>query len=192
MQWWKNGKICFHGEKMRKTVFGIWPSAQCFILFGFGQEFSFRCIPILFIHKPNMYSNYLKNAALSNEPILLMQSTLSVMFGKQLLTLCNPWHRIRTRLAAIDGVGGDTGVKPQHRLRHLHRPSPSFDFFYSNKNHLVQLEDTTIKTERGCSMQHTERTTVAHHRSDFIYSHVRRVSRAGVHFPKASLANYGR
>ncbi len=30
------------------------------------------------------------------------------------------------RLAAIDGVGGDTGVKPQHRLRHLHRPSPSF------------------------------------------------------------------
>ncbi len=33
------------------------------------------------------------------------------------------------RLAAIDGVGGDTGVKPQHRLRHLHRPSPSFWFF---------------------------------------------------------------
>ncbi len=32
---------------MRKTVFGIRPSAQCFILFGFGigQEFSFRCIP---------------------------------------------------------------------------------------------------------------------------------------------------
>ncbi len=22
-------------------------------------------------------------------------------------------------LAGIDGVGGDTGVKPQHRLRHL-------------------------------------------------------------------------
>ncbi len=33
------------GEKMRKTMFGIRPSAQCFILFGFGQEFSFRCIP---------------------------------------------------------------------------------------------------------------------------------------------------
>ncbi len=35
------------GEKMWKTVFGIWPSAQCFILFGFGQEFSFRCIPTI-------------------------------------------------------------------------------------------------------------------------------------------------
>ncbi len=50
-----------------------------------------------------------------------------------------------------------------------HRPSLSFRFFYSNKNHLVQLEDTTIKTERGCSMQHTERTTVVHHRSDLFY-----------------------
>ncbi len=49
---------------------------------------------------------------------------------------------------------------PRHR--HL-------DFFYSNKNHLVQLEDTTIKTERGCSMQRTEGTTVAHHRSDLFY-----------------------
>ncbi len=34
-------------------------------------------------------------------------------------------------------------------------PHPSF-FLYSNTNHLVQLEDTTIKTERGCSMQRTE------------------------------------
>ncbi len=80
---------------------------------------------------------------------------------------------MESRLAAIDGVGGDTGVKPQHRLRHLPTAAPSliviFFFFYSNKNHLVQLEDTTIKTERGCSMQHTERTTVAHHRSDLFY-----------------------
>ncbi len=30
-----------------------------------------------------------------------------------------------TRLAAIDCVGGDTGVKPQHRLRHLHTAAPS-------------------------------------------------------------------
>ncbi len=29
------------------------------------------------------------------------------------------------RLAAIDGVGGDTGVKPQHRLRHLPTAAPS-------------------------------------------------------------------
>ncbi len=52
----------------------------------------------------------------------------------------------------IDCVGGDTGVNPQHRyvtcpLRH--RPLPLFRFFYSNKNDLVQLEDTTIKTERS-------------------------------------------
>ncbi len=32
------------------------------------------------------------------------------------------------------------------------------DFFYSNKNNLVQLEDTAIKPERCCSMQCTERT----------------------------------
>ncbi len=41
------------------------------------------------------------------------------------------------RLAAIDGVGGDTGVTYLPR----HHPSPSF-FFYSNKNNLVQLEQT--------------------------------------------------
>ncbi len=49
MQWRKNGKIGIHGEKMRKTVFGIWPSTQCFILFGFGQEFSFWCIPTRYL-----------------------------------------------------------------------------------------------------------------------------------------------
>ncbi len=54
-----------------------------------------------------------------------------------------------------------------------HSPPPSFRFFYSNKNHLVQLEATTIQTERGSSMQHTKRMTVAHHRSDFIH-HVTR------------------
>ncbi len=49
----------------------------------------------------------------------------------------------------IDGVGGDTGVKSQHQLRHLptgtiphHR---FFFFFYSNTNHLVQLEDLQLK-----------------------------------------------
>ncbi len=50
-----------------------------------------------------------------------------------------------TRLAAIDG-----------RLDF---------FFYSNKNNFVQLEDTKIKTERVCSMQRTEQTTVVHHSS---------------------------
>ncbi len=40
-----------------------------------------------------------------------------------------------------------------------------FYFFYSNTNYFVQLEDTKIKTERVCSMQHTEQTTVLHHSS---------------------------
>ncbi len=54
------------------------------------------------------------------------------------------------------------------------RPAPLFRSFYSYTNNSVQLEDTTIKTERGCSMQRTEGMTVAHHRSDWIY-HVKRV-----------------
>ncbi len=41
------------------------------------------------------------------------------------------------------------------------------DFFYSNKNNLVQLEDTAIKTERCCSKQCTERTRAVHHSIDF-------------------------
>ncbi len=41
------------------------------------------------------------------------------------------------------------------------------DFFYSNTNNLVQLEDTTIKTERVCSMQCTEWTRAVHHSIDF-------------------------
>ncbi len=74
------------------------------------------------------------------------------------------------RLAAIDGDDGYTGVKPQHRYvtcSPWHRLSPSFRFFYSDKNYLVQLEDTAIKTERCCSMQCTERTRALHHSIDF-------------------------
>ncbi len=41
------------------------------------------------------------------------------------------------------------------------------DLFYSNTNNLVQLEDTTVKTERCCSMQCTERTRAVHHSIDF-------------------------
>ncbi len=67
---------------------------------------------------------------------------------------------MQLRLVAIEGVGRDTGVKSQHRLRHLPTVAPSptivFFYFYSNTNNLVQLEDTTIKTERGCSMHRTE------------------------------------
>ncbi len=46
------------------------------------------------------------------------------------------------RLAAIDGDGGYTGVKPQHRYVTCppwHSPSPSFRFFYSNKHNFVWL-----------------------------------------------------
>ncbi len=38
------------------------------------------------------------------------------------------------------------------------------DFFYSNTNNLVQLEDTA--TEHCCSMQCTERTRAVHHSID--------------------------
>ncbi len=78
------------------------------------------------------------------------------------------------RLAAIDCVGGDTSVKAQNRLRHFPTAAPfPTVVFYSNTNNLVQLEDTTIKPEYGCSIQRTVQTTVTHHRSDFIY-HVKR------------------
>ncbi len=59
-------------------------------------------------------------------------------------------HSLQSRLAAIDDVGGDTGVKPQHRYGTI----PRLDFFYSNKNNLVQLEDSTIKTECSCWMHY--------------------------------------
>ncbi len=87
-------------------------------------------------------------------PFMFGKDSSSVsLYGQRLLKPY--WHKsYYNRLAAIDTVGGDTGVKPQHWLRHLPTvaPSPpSFRFFYSNKNNLVQLEDTTIKIE--CSMQ---------------------------------------
>ncbi len=80
-------------------------------------------------------------------------------------------------------------VKPQHRYvtrPPWHRLSPSFRFFYSNKNDFVQLEDTTIKTERCCSMHRTERTRAVHHsrsalprlsRPDFVH---------GINFPNTT------
>ncbi len=59
----------------------------------------------------------------------------------------------------IDGVGSDTGVIHNTVTSLALRgtvPHRRLDFFYSNTNYLVQLEDTTIKTERSCSMQRTE------------------------------------
>ncbi len=47
------------------------------------------------------------------------------------------------------------------------RSHSRLDYFYSNKNNLVQLEDTAIKTERCCSMQCTEQTRAMHHSIDF-------------------------
>ncbi len=57
------------------------------------------------------------------------------------VTVCG--EQVISRLAATDGVGGDTGVKPQHQLRNLPTvPHHHSDFFfYSNKNNLVQLEN---------------------------------------------------
>ncbi len=69
------------------------------------------------------------------------------------------------RLAAIEGDDSYTGVKPQHRYVTCPPWHRRFDFFYSNTNNFVQLEDTTIQTERCCSTQRTERTRVLHHSS---------------------------
>ncbi len=69
------------------------------------------------------------------------------------------------RLAEIDGDDGYTGFKPQHRYVTCPPWHRRLDFFYSNKNNFVLLEDTTIKTERCCSMQCTERTRAVHHSS---------------------------
>ncbi len=67
---------------------------------------------------------------------------------------------VLVRLAAIDGIG-DTVTSLTHRGTVPHRRLD----LYSNKNNLVQLEDTIIKTERCCSTQRTEWTRVVHHSS---------------------------
>ncbi len=64
------------------------------------------------------------------------------------------------RLTEIDGVGSDTDVKPQHRYVTCPPQHRCLDFFYNNTNYFVQLEDTTIKTERCCSMQRTKQMRV--------------------------------
>ncbi len=71
-------------------------------------------------------------------------------------------------IAAIDSDGGYTGVKPNTVTSLAHRgtvPHRRLDFFYSNTNNFVLLEDTTVKTERGCSMQCTKRMRFVHHSS---------------------------
>ncbi len=45
--------------------------------------------------------------------------------------------KLVTRLAAIDGVGGDNGVKPQHRLRHCGTVPQSFRFFFLIVIHII-------------------------------------------------------
>ncbi len=44
-------------------------------------------------------------------------------------------------------------------------PHCRLDFINSNTNYFVQLEDTTVQTERCCSMQRTELMRVVHHSS---------------------------
>ncbi len=65
----------------------------------------------------------------------------------------------------IDGDDGYTGVKPQHYYVTCPPWHRRLDFIKSNTNYFVQLEDTTIKTERVCLMQRTEWTRVLHHSS---------------------------
>ncbi len=61
-------------------------------------------------------------------------------------------------LAVIQVLSHNTVMSLAHRGTVPHR---RLDFFNSNTNYLVQLEET----ERGCSMQLTERTRVLHHSS---------------------------
>ncbi len=65
-------------------------------------------------------------------------------------------------MAVIPVLSSNTVTSLAHRGTVPHR---RLDFINSNKNHFVQLEDTTIKTEHGCSMQRTEQTTAVHHSS---------------------------
>ncbi len=50
-------------------------------------------------------------------------------------------------MTVIPVLSLNTVTSPAHRGTVPHR---HLDLFYSNKNDFVQLEDTTIKTERGC------------------------------------------
>ncbi len=57
----KRCKIDLHGGE-KKLQNRVRHSAQCFILFGFGQEFSFRCIPkqkLLYIFHKSIAMKYL-------------------------------------------------------------------------------------------------------------------------------------
>ncbi len=65
-------------------------------------------------------------------------------------------------MTVIPVLSRNTVTSLAHRGTVSHR---RLDFIHSNKNYFVQLEGTKIKTERGCSMQRTERMTVLHHRS---------------------------
>ncbi len=77
---------------------------------------------------------------------------------------------VKQKCPGTQGGDGYTGVKRQHRYvtcSPWHLSHRRLDFFYSNKNNLVQLEDTAIKTECCCSIQRTDRTRAVHHSIDF-------------------------
>ncbi len=66
-------------------------------------------------------------------------------------------------MTVIPVLSHNTVTSLAHRGTVPHR---CLDFFLIViTNNFVQLEDTKIKTERGCSMQRTEQTTVLHHSS---------------------------
>ncbi len=64
-------------------------------------------------------------------------------------------------------------------------PHRRLDFFYNNNNYLIQLEDTTIKTERGCSMQRVERMRAVHHSSLSLHCRPDFLGR-GIKFPNTT------
>ncbi len=65
-------------------------------------------------------------------------------------------------LAVIPVLSRNTVMSLAHHGTVPHR---RLDCFYRNKNIFLQLEESTIKTERSCSMQRTERTSLASQQS---------------------------
>ncbi len=65
-------------------------------------------------------------------------------------------------MAVITVLSRNTVTSLAHRGTVPHR---LLDFINSNTNNFVKLEDTTIKTERSCSMQRNEGRRVLHHSS---------------------------
>ncbi len=100
---------------MRKTVFGIRPSAQCFILFGFGQEFSFSASLVFMfrVESPRPRREHRPNC------------TKRPRHERKLHPRSDPAarHALREGSSTRDAASGGTEVTPALRSRggHYHK-----------------------------------------------------------------------